>query len=565
MKTTTKRKISGLLALMTALSVLAAGCEKTNEDVSGIPEMTSVSESATEQSLETEAPSETTSETTETTSETSETEETTTVTSEETTAETEETSETSAGPEWSETAMSATMYVTEKCYAREKALIGATTISQYYEGDTVEIIALTDTGYYKLAEGGFIHSDYLSDTKPVVTTASPETSPAETSADNSDPDDSSDNGSDNGSGSGSGNSGSSGGTVSGTGNYNVKFTSRYAYKQLNSTEQTFYKNVVEAAMKLDRVVEVPEGLTKDDVIKVYSIVYNSEPQLFWMGGTINAGSVTATISFKTNDASEIASMQAEIDSAASSILSKVNQYSGTVSKLKVIFDSVVLKNDFSKSVEGYNCSIYNGLTGKGNLQCAGYAKTTQYLCDLAGIECCVITGTDANGNSHAWNVVYCENGYYNLDTTWGDPINSFGSDYIQYEFFLVPDAWIHNITHYNVNKLFRSNGSEIKLFNPPSCTKESCNYFAAYNKLYSSKSDAENAMYKAIDDAIAAGKNVAEIRVTDKSIYDELMSNDYFRKFQNYAKDKSSSVKQLSRMSSFTAGVYVVHYDIIYN
>ncbi|MGN1102218.1 MAG: transglutaminase domain-containing protein, partial [Huintestinicola sp.] len=302
----------------------------------------------------------------------------------------------------------------------------------------------------------------------------------------------------------------------------------------------------------------------DQAVKVFTIVYDSAPQLFWMGNTISAGSSFATLSFKTTDRNEIKSMQSEIESAASSILSKAKNYSGTVSKLKVFFDSIVLNGEFSKSESGYNCSIYNGLTAKGPIQCAGYAKTMQYLCDMAGIECCVVRGSDKDGNSHAWNVVYCENGYYNLDSTWGDPINSFGSSYIQYEFFLVPDAWIHNITHFNVSTLLRSSGA-IKLFTPPSCTKEACNYFAAYNKLYDSKADAEAAMYAAIDEAIANGKNVAEIRVTSKSVYDTLMSDDYFKTFQKYAKSKSSSVKQIQRQRSFTGGVQVVHYDIVYN
>ena len=103
-----------------------------------------------------------------------------------------------------------------------------------------------------------------------------------------------------------------------------------------------------------------------------------------MGNTISAGSTFATLSFKTTDKAEIKAMQKEIDTAAANILSKANNYSGTVSKLKVFFDSIVLSNEFSKSETGYNCSIYNGLTNKGALQCAGYAKTMQYLCDMAG-------------------------------------------------------------------------------------------------------------------------------------------------------------------------------------
>lgn len=557
MRTAKHKRLKSALAVILSLTLAAAasGCKKTSEGEGDIPSLddVTVSTAATDDiEVTTAPPTETTTEPTTTTTETETEPEETTAPTETTPAESSETEETTTQQQtWSETAMSATMYVTENCYSRERAIVGSTPISQHYRGDSVEIIAITDTEYYKLAEGGFIHSDYLSDTMPQTTAAPVQTTVAEEATDSQEFI------------SNDGNSTWSGGVLADS-SYNIKSSSRYAYKQLNSNEQTLYNRIVTAVQKLDNAVEIPSGMTSDDVIKVYSIVYNSEPQLFWMGSSIKAGMTFATISYKTNDKAEIQSMQKEINAAASKIISKANNYSGTVSKLKVIYDTIVLGSDFSKSTDGYNSSIYNGLTGKGELQCAGYAKSMQYLCDLAGIDCMVVTGTDKNGNSHAWNVVYCENGYYNIDATWGDPINSFDSNYIQYEFFLVPDAWIHNITHYNINSMTRSTGTTIHLFDPPACTKEACNYFAAYSKLYDSKESAETALYAAFDDAVANKRNVAEVRVTSKEIYDTLMTDDAFRAFQKTLKGKYSNVKRLQRQSSFTGGVYVVHYDIEY-
>lgn len=570
---TRKSRISAVLAFALAVSVLAAGCEKTSEGGT-LPSLDEVSITAAPQTdalpEETTTVSETTAvETeaiTEETTELTETEPPEETAASETTApaETEAQTEASTAAEtWSETEKTAVMYVIENCYSREKAIIGSTPISQHYTGDSVEVVAITDTGYYKLAAGGFIHSDYISDSKPETppATEAPTETQAPVESDNGysevtiattpsfvDP-----------AGGGSG-----GDVIESTGKYNVKSSSRYAYKQLSADEQTLYNSFVNAAKRLDSIVEVPAGMSKDDIVKVYAIVYNSEPQLFWLGGTVSAGTAFATISFQTTDKNEIAAMQKEIDNAAANILSKANAYTGTTSKLKVFFDTIVTQSEFSKSEDGYNSSVYNGLTGKGYLQCGGYAKTMQYLCDMAGIDCCVVIGTDKNGNSHAWNVVYCENGYYNIDVTWGDPINSFGSDYVQYEFFLVPDAWIHNITHHNVSTMYRGNGNAVYLYTPPSCTKEGCNYFAAYKKLYDNKTDAEAALYAEFDNTIAKGKNVVEIRVTSKDIYNSMMSDDSFRTYQKYAKSKSGSVKQLQRQSSFTGGVYVVHYDVVY-
>lgn len=581
------KKVSSVIALVAAISLIATGCKQTNEGGNNIPSLDEITITTTEATETLEA------ETTTTFEETTVTTEETTIVTEVPESETEYAPETitavqefepaqttaaqtqraeednSSASSWTETSMDAEMYVTEKCYSRERAVIGSTPISQFFPGDVIQVVAITDTGYYKLSDGGFIHSDYVSDTKEetTVTTAateSEETKPRETTAKKDEDAPSATEAVDApavpATPSYSGPS-----AISGTGNYSVKSSSRYAYKQLSAKEQTLYNNIVDSVMNLESVVPIPEGMSKDDVVKVYTVVYNSEPQLFWMGSTLSAGTSFATLSFKTSDKNEIASMQKEIDKAAASILSKANGYSGTVSKLKVFYDTLVLQSEFSKSESGYNCSVYNGLTGKGNLQCAGYAKTMQYLCDMAGIEACVVVGTNSNGDSHAWNVVYCQNGYYNIDATWGDPINDFDSKYIQYEFFLVPDAWIHNKTHFNVNTSYRGNGNALYLYNPPSCTKEGCNYFAAYNKLYDTKESAETAYYAELDDAIANKRNIAEIRVSSKAVYDSLMSDAYFKTFQNYAKGKSSSVSKLKRQSSFTAGVYVVHYDIVYN
>lgn len=67
--------------------------------------------------------------------------------------------------EWGEEAFSATMYVNQSCYSRIKALMGSETVKQYTYGEAVNVVAKTDTGYYKLNDGEYIHGDYLSETE----------------------------------------------------------------------------------------------------------------------------------------------------------------------------------------------------------------------------------------------------------------------------------------------------------------------------------------------------------------------------------------------------------------
>ena len=79
-------------------------------------------------------------------------------------------STTKPAPEWTETKVSGTKYVNTDCYSRKKAVLGAETVKIYNVNDKVKVVAKTDTGYFKLDTGAFIHSDYLSDSKIIIQT-----------------------------------------------------------------------------------------------------------------------------------------------------------------------------------------------------------------------------------------------------------------------------------------------------------------------------------------------------------------------------------------------------------
>lgn len=86
---------------------------------------------------------------------------------------------TKPAPEWIESKASGTKYVNTDCYSRKKAILGADTVKLYSVNDKVTVTAKTDTGYYKLDTGAYIHSDYLSDSK-VTQPAAPTTKKEET-------------------------------------------------------------------------------------------------------------------------------------------------------------------------------------------------------------------------------------------------------------------------------------------------------------------------------------------------------------------------------------------------
>lgn len=172
-----KKKIRISAVIMSAV-MLASGCSSDNGNSSALsesntskePETTAATSSSTTKAEETtpvsttKTPETTTATTTTAPNETKKPETTTTVTTKapETTV---VTTTTTKGPEWTEEKVSGTKYIAETCYSRKKAVIGSDAIKQYFMGDSVKVTAKTNTGYFKLDNGEFIHSDYLSDTK----------------------------------------------------------------------------------------------------------------------------------------------------------------------------------------------------------------------------------------------------------------------------------------------------------------------------------------------------------------------------------------------------------------
>ena len=125
----------------------------------------------------------TTAQTTATTTKPQETKKAETTTTTATTTAKPETTTTAATtkptPEWTESKASGTKYVNTDCYSRKKAVLGADTVKLYNVNDKVTVTAKTDTGYFKLSDGSFIHGDYLSDSK-VTQPAASATKKAET-------------------------------------------------------------------------------------------------------------------------------------------------------------------------------------------------------------------------------------------------------------------------------------------------------------------------------------------------------------------------------------------------
>ncbi len=105
----------------------------------------------------------------------------------------------------------------------------------------------------------------------------------------------------------------------------------------------------------------------------------------------------------------------------------VSSLSGTdYQKIKMIHDYLVDNIEYDTDYNALGTyGIYGALVGK-RCVCEGYAKAFKYLTNAAGYECEIMQGMATNSNgateNHAWNCIKIGDAWYEVDTTWDDPI-----------------------------------------------------------------------------------------------------------------------------------------------
>ena len=115
-------------------------------------------------------------------------------------------------------------------------------------------------------------------------------------------------------------------------------------------------------------------------------------------------------------------------------------------KERAIHDYVVSHIAYDTNLVNY--SAYAALT-KGKTVCQGFALLTYRMLDEVGITNHIVEGY-AGGRSHAWNLVHIEGMWYQLDTTWDDPV-PFKKGRVIDTYFNLTDvelakdhSWIHS-------------------------------------------------------------------------------------------------------------------------
>ena len=121
------------------------------------------------------------------------------------------------------------------------------------------------------------------------------------------------------------------------------------------------------------------------------------------------------------------------------------------------YDTALVQNTKLSADNTSDSYMAYGVLVKNLGVCDGYAKAFNMFMDIFGIPSERVVGTSYYNNkvvSHAWNRVFVDDQYLNIDVTWDDPVPDRG-DSIRYDYFLINDK-----------KLAKDHNWDTSQFNP---------------------------------------------------------------------------------------------------
>lgn len=207
------------------------------------------------------------------------------------------------------------------------------------------------------------------------------------------------------------------------------------YAMLDEKGKHVYRQIYANAGELYGSFSPVESVTAGELKNIFLAVVNDHPELFWLD-TAYAGKYVRNgqcveIDLKFNrTAQNLESARAYFNENAEQIISGAWNFPGNYEREKYVHDALIDRISYDMGAE-MNQSAYSALVN-GQTVCAGYARAFQYILQQLGIPCYYCTGYA--GESHAWNIVALDDGYYNVDTTWDDTGNG------TYDYFNKTDA-----------------------------------------------------------------------------------------------------------------------------
>lgn len=246
----------------------------------------------------------------------------------------------------------------------------------------------------------------------------------------------------------------------------------YYYSFLNKEEQEVYCDILNGILEESEDIRVDFG-DIDRCFEIYYYIINDHPELFWCGDI--SGQYYGTEEYVVLHPKYLVTgkkkreKQQKIENVAQEWLNQIPENISDYEKVKKVYEVIV--NNVEYELDSPDSQNISSVFINNVSVCAGYAKATKYLLDQLDIKSIYVYGyANYNNGEHAWNIVEIDDGYYHVDSTWGDPNyneNNLDIKYkkISYTYLCMSDKEISK-TH-----------TISKDINYPKCQSEKYNYY----------------------------------------------------------------------------------------
>ena len=297
--------------------------------------------------------------------------------------------------------------------------------------------------------------------------------------------------------------------------YDNESASNYAYERLDVKSKTMYEALYQGlSANQDSITFTCDDQSAID--GVFKAIMADHPELLYVTSLPYSlvGNQATVAHYSDLSQAEIQSYQQQIDSYVDTCLSGIPADASDYDKSKYVFEYIAQHTVYDLNATR-NQDITSVFVGGASV-CSGYAKAYQYLMQRLGIPCTLVSGT-AQGNAHAWDLVYLDGAYYYVDPTWGDmeiQTRDAGID--------VPSSFVDytylNATTADIQATHQFNSS----FALPACTATADSYFVRENHLV--ETDDPDLVGALMAQDRANGKACTQFRAANDDVYNSLVS-----------------------------------------
>lgn len=312
------------------------------------------------------------------------------------------------------------------------------------------------------------------------------------------------------------------------------FSKRYFLSGMDEDELDTFCTIYSSAKHFSTRCTLPRPITKDELISMlYALQYEC-PELFQLdlsSGTTytydqSTGLITAIdLKFRMSS-NDYRQALKECKLVISSLCEQASGLDDSA-KEKLVYDYIVNNCSYSMS-EPTDSTAYGALVLH-HAKCDGFSLALKWVLEEMDMMCICLRGDPVSGNiGHAWNMVFIDDGFYNVDVT-ADIQNDKNSDF--------PLYLAYNVSSDLIGKYYTVSDGPEMFRSIPYCRDMSRSYHILNGSYIHKGADASEIIYALLTQSLQHGGRLSVQFESESDRHDFLNKIDKF--FERWARANS--------------------------